>query len=268
MQEERQTGVESKHVRNIPSEWGTGQSDYICTDDTHIAVPNRAFRQSEHDEDGFVSTDHETIFMNRIVYRRTEENTQSRTQLFIAQSEFDRSISAIVKGAETVRTIAFTGTTREIRSRAFEKNECLKSVVLSEGLERIEGGSNNEQHGGAFCNTRIKKIEFPATLKELGNRTFQNCGALKRAIFREGSKLEKIGNYCFASTDLEEIALPKTLKDANGYAFADCGNLKVISVENGCSAGFYDTRVSNSAKVDLPPETMVGGVKLRDLRNC
>ena len=155
MQEGRQTGAESKHVRNIPSEWGTGRSSYVCADGTHITVPNRAFRQSEYDDNGFISTDNETVFMNRVVYRQTEENTQSRIQLFIAQSEFDRSISAIVKGAETVRTIAFPGTTKEVRSRVFEKNEYLRSVVLNEGLERIEGGSNNEQHGGAFCGTGV-----------------------------------------------------------------------------------------------------------------
>lgn len=85
--------------------------------------------------------------------------------------------------------------------------------------------------------------------------------------FREGSKLEKIGNYCFASTGIEEITLPKALKEANCYMFANCEDLKVIIMEDGCGVSLCSTRVSNSTKVCLPPETMVGEVKLRDLRN-
>ena len=62
--------------------------------------------------------------------------------------------------------------------------------------------------------------------------------------------------------------LPKTLKEANCYAFADCKNLRLINVEDGCGASLRDTRVPDSTKVCLPPETMVGEVKLLDLRNC
>lgn len=103
MQEEQQTGAESKHVRNIPSEWNTGKSDYMCADGTSITVPNRAFRQSEHDKDGFVSTNNDTVFINRIVYMRAEESVQSRMQLFVSESKFDRGISVIVKGTEDAK---------------------------------------------------------------------------------------------------------------------------------------------------------------------
>ena len=62
--------------------------------------------------------------------------------------------------------------------------------------------------------------------------------------------------------------LPRTLKEVNCYAFAGCGNLRLISVEDGCEAGLLISRVPNSTKVCLSPETMVGGVKLQDLENC
>ena len=123
----------------------------MCADNTRITVTNRAFIQPKCDEDGFVSTNNETVFINRVVYRRTEEHAQSRIQLFIAQSEFDRSISVVVKGAEDIKSVTFPGTIRDAHSTVFEKSAQLRSVVLNEGLERLEGrGCHNDQYCGIF----------------------------------------------------------------------------------------------------------------------
>ena len=82
--------------------------------------------------------------MNGIVYMIDKEKRQSGIRLFVSKSEFDRSVSTVVKGAETVRTIIFPSTTKKILVGAFEDNKYLRSVVLNEGLERIEGDSSDE----------------------------------------------------------------------------------------------------------------------------
>ena len=120
-----------------------------------VLVPNRAFRLLEQNEDNSGSTDGKITFMNGVIYTINKEEKCSQIQLFVSESEFDRSISTIVKGAETVRTVIFPNTTKTVLAGAFENKECLSSAVLNEGLERIEGGSNNEQHGGAFCGTGV-----------------------------------------------------------------------------------------------------------------
>ena len=60
--------------------------------------------------------------------------------------------------------------------------------------------------------------------------------------------------------------MPKTLKEIGGSVFSWCDNLKVIHVEDGCEASLRNVMVPNSVKVGPLPETMVGGVRVWDLR--
>ena len=76
--------------------------------------------------------------MNSVVYRRGGNAKRPCVRLFVSESEFGRDISVLIKGAQA-RTSTFPNTVREVRSEAFAENECLKSVVLNEGLERLEG---------------------------------------------------------------------------------------------------------------------------------
>ena len=70
----------------------------------------------------------------------------------------------------------------------FEKNEQLSSVILNEGLERLEGpGDDDDQHGSVFGDTNIKSITLPSTLRILGDSIFQGCKMLRCVTFRGGS---------------------------------------------------------------------------------
>ena len=151
--------------------------------------------------------------------------------LVVSKLEFNRSISAIVKGAETGRTIALPGTVKEVRGRAFERNECLKAVVLNEGLEKLEESRGCDRCGGAFGGTKIKKITLPTTLKVLGENVFYQCSELKSVAFQETSALEKIGRHCFSESGIERIMIPKTVKTIGAGAFEKCKDLKVIHAD-------------------------------------
>ena len=60
--------------------------------------------------------------------------------------------------------------------------------------------------------------------------------------------------------------LPETLKYVNADSFSDCDSLGTIYVEDGCEADLFDLNISDSTHVGPLPGTMVGGVRVWDLR--
>ena len=81
----------------------------------------------------------------------------------------------------------------------------LKVVILNEGLRTIQAE--------AFKNCReLEGINFPSTLREIGDEAFINCENLKTLALNEG--LRTIGNdafeYCLS---LDNIRLPTTLNE-------------------------------------------------------
>ena len=80
--------------------------------------------------------------------------------------------------------------------------------------------------------------------------------------FVEGSKLERIGKYCFDGSGIEETTLPRTLREIGYGVFDKCDNLKTIYVEDGCEASLIDARVPNSTCVISLSTTLFGGVSI------
>ena len=50
---------------------------------------------------------------------------------------------------------------------------------------------------GWFQNTTMEKVIVPSSVRELGGCLFSNCRHLSELIFEPGSRLERIGKYCF-----------------------------------------------------------------------
>ena len=69
----------------------------------------------------------------------------------------------------------------------------------------------------------------------LGKETFDGCERLRRVIFREGSRLKKIGEDCFICSGIEEIELPETVTEIGDNAFKSCSGLRIVWVEDGCA---------------------------------
>lgn len=92
----------------------------------------------------------------------------------------------------------------------------------------------------------------------LGNGTFQGCKELRRVTFREGSRLKKIGTFCFAGSGLEEIGLPKTLKTIAKDAFKECSNLRSIELpDNLEEIGVGAFSQSGLESIMTPPSVRV-----------
>ena len=83
-------------------------------------------------------------------------------------------------------------------------------MILQEGLESIGDY--------CFCDTRIREIVIPRTVKSIGDNAFYECKNLIDVTLPEG--LESIGVGCFRYTAIKEIIIPKSVKSIGKYAFS------------------------------------------------
>lgn len=123
---------------------------------------------------------------------------------------------------------------------------------------------NRGQSQIAKANDNIKTITFPQTVRKVLDFAFWDI-SLRSVILNEG--LEVLEN-AFPNTRIELITLPKTLKETGRYAFAECDSLQQIYVEDGCEVQLSDAGVPNSTEVGPPTETMMGNIKVWDLKRC
>ena len=76
----------------------------------------------------------------------------------------------------------------------------------------------------AFNNCQIEKIQFPETVKSIGNDAFASCRYLTEVILPEG--LDSIAYSAFRNCELlETIEFPSTVKYFGEEAFYNCHNL-------------------------------------------
>ena len=85
------------------------------------------------------------------------------------------------------------------------KEQELKKIVVSEGIEKVVDMG--------FINTEAECIEFPKSLKLIGDETGDTCftkSKIKHVILK--GKKTIIGGFAFAYSDLKKITLPKNFQ--------------------------------------------------------
>lgn len=127
----------------------------------NILIPNKVLRRVIRG-----NTDSNAVPVNKIIYKTNGGTAQLRVCPVVSNLVYDRSVSVIVKGTKIAKSITFPGTIKGVCAGAFDEKQHLKSVVLNEGLERLEGG--DDRSGGVFSGTRITKVILPSTLRTLG----------------------------------------------------------------------------------------------------
>ena len=97
-----------------------------------------------------------------------------------------------------------------------------ENVVIPEGTEKIVNY--------LFRGSRIKSVEIPASVEEIGAGAFYGCGWLKKVVFRgagtdaKKSKLKIIEEDAFCDCcDLENVELPAGLEEIGLCAFEGSG---------------------------------------------
>lgn len=107
----------------------------------------------------------------------------------------------------------------------------LKSIVLPEGLERIEKA--------AFYMASIETINIPSSVRYIGDDAFMDS-KIKSIHIPEG--VEKINRNTFLGCyDLREISLPESINYIDMQAFSGCVELKTISIPSKVKSLFYMT---------------------------
>ena len=78
----------------------------------------------------------------------------------------------------------------------------------------------------AFCETKIKEVVLPSTLKKISSFAFSDCHYLKQVTLPEG--LEELGFYALSDTAIEEINFPRSLRYIDDSVFRGTPFLKRI----------------------------------------
>lgn len=117
-----------------------------------------------------------------------------------------------------IESVEFPDSLRIIGEGAFSHCDKLKSIKFGNGIEKI--GSQNDDEGCffAYC-TELEEIEFPSSLKYLGQNAFYGCKNLKRVRFNDGLMVidKDAFNYC---TNLKEVTLPYSLQEIGWHNFS------------------------------------------------
>ena len=112
-----------------------------------------------------------------------------------------------------------------IGKRAFEGNEKIISVVVSEGIQHIDSL--------AFANClNLRNIELPSTLKKIEGGVFNTCISLVELAIPEGVELIESAT-CYNCTSLQKVSLPSTTKILKEWSFYGCESLYEINLPEG-----------------------------------
>ena len=109
------------------------------------------------------------------------------------------------------------------------------------------------QYAFEYCQ-RLKKVEFPASLRVIDNDAFNGCTSLQEICFNEG--LQVIGDRAFSSAPLGgkdenqklvygKLTIPSTVYEMGNYVFRDCTYLEEVSFANGATAALEFKNRSN-----------------------
>ena len=76
--------------------------------------------------------------------------------------------------------------------------------------------------------------EVPASVTQIGARTFQNNKTITTITFADRSEDIEIGEYAFANSAVNSVSLPASLTKLGGHAFEGCSNLQMLTFADGC----------------------------------
>lgn len=120
--------------------------------------------------------------------------------------------------------VTIPGTVWEIGESAFEGCEDLMSVVMSNGVAKIDDY--------AFYNcSSLESVTLPYGLMSMGKCAFAYCHELAAVTVPEG--VTNVGYRAFYSCDgLTSVALPRSLASIGDEAFAFCGGIGAFTVSD------------------------------------
>lgn len=107
----------------------------------------------------------------------------------------------------------------------YYNNKEIEKVIVSDGITHIGNYY--------FCNMpNLKEVEFPASLKTIGNSAFYNCPGIESVTL---SAVESIGDYAFYYCyGLKTVEFGNSLEKIGDYAFAQCSEINNVVIPEPC----------------------------------
>lgn len=149
-----------------------------------------------------------------------------------------------------LKTIELSNSLKEIPADCFARCESLREINIPDNILNINSGAFQNCTGlkkiTFSANSKIEKIEksvwencirleevnFPNSLKEIGDEIFYNCSRLQKVDL--SNSLIKIGRGAFyGCTGLETMNLPDSLTKMGYEAFGGCSKLDNVVVPKG-----------------------------------
>lgn len=112
-----------------------------------------------------------------------------------------------------------------------------QTIVIPDSVVRLSNG--------AFMFNRLKEVNMPTKLEEIGGNTFYGCKELEGILFP--NSLKKIGNGAFYDcTSIKNIEVPKGIDMISSLTFYNCSGLETIILQDGLQtigdSAFYNCK--------------------------
>lgn len=153
-----------------------------------------------------------------------------------------------------IDTLILPNDVTKVGEYAFDYCNKLKYIDLSDSLVTIEAHAFES-------NWALERVDFPSTLKSIGNVAFGGCGA-DSIIIPENTSL---GTYAFNWSAMRYVELPTSYYNiATQYVFTNCSNLNRIKLKSPTLLhGNTSDFVSNKGNITLVvPDYLVSSYKL------
>lgn len=142
----------------------------------------------------------------------------------LKELHFDENINISYIGDNTFTNNSLTSITipKSVKriDNAFSNNQ-LQEIIFNEGLEIIDG---------SFAGAKITSIDFPDSLIEIGEESFNYCAKLEYIEFPKN--LKTIGHRAFQlNRQLKEVVFSKCITDIGASAFLYCPVKKITAPE-------------------------------------
>ena len=103
-------------------------------------------------------------------------------------------------------------------------------LVIPEGVTRIAASAFSARQNRESAEL-IEQVEFPKSLKIIGESAFYKCRNLHSVLFQEG--LVEIGHHSFEETSLLHVEFPKSLRIIGNSAFNKAIGIPVLELPKG-----------------------------------